>query len=58
MHLYCDNKLAISITQNLVQHDWIKYIEINRYLIREKIDTDIIYIPLHAHQFSVKRCAN
>jgi len=23
--LYCDNKLAISITHNMVQHDWIKH---------------------------------
>jgi len=33
MGLACDNKPAISITHNPVQHDRIKYIEIDRHYI-------------------------
>ena len=40
--LYCDNKAAIDIANNLVQHDRTKYIEINRYFIKEKLDARII----------------
>jgi len=30
--LYCDNKSAITIAHNLVQHDRTKHIEVDRYL--------------------------
>lgn len=36
MKLYCDNKSAISIAHNLVQHDRTKHIEIDRHFIKEK----------------------
>lgn len=29
MKLYCDNKSAIHIAHNLVQHDWTKIIEVD-----------------------------
>ncbi|XP_059640054.1 uncharacterized mitochondrial protein AtMg00810-like [Cornus florida] len=35
--LYCDNKSAISIVANPVQHDRTKHIEVDRHFIREKI---------------------
>lgn len=35
MTLYCDNKSAINIDHNLVQHDLMKHIEIDRYFIKE-----------------------
>lgn len=38
MMLYCDNKLIISIAQNIIQHDRIKHIEIDRHFIKEKLD--------------------
>ena len=34
MRLYCDNKSAISITHNPVQHDTTKHIEVDRHFVR------------------------
>ena len=42
VRLYYDNKTAISIVHNLVQHDRTKYIEINQHFIKEKIDEWVI----------------
>lgn len=42
MNLYSDNKAAIEITHNLVQHDRTKHIEVDRYFIKEKIESKII----------------
>lgn len=36
LSLYCDNKGAISIAHNLVQHDRTKHFEMDRLLIKEK----------------------
>ena len=36
MGLVCDNKSAINIVHNPVQHDRIKHIEIDRHFIKEK----------------------
>jgi hypothetical protein len=33
--LYCDNKAAISIVNNPVQHDGTKHVEIDRHFIKE-----------------------
>ena len=43
--LYCDNKSAISIAHNLVQHDRTKYIEVDRHFIKEKLDNVLICTP-------------
>nr|CAN69183.1 hypothetical protein VITISV_004340 [Vitis vinifera] len=46
--LYCDNKVAISISHNPVQHDKIKHIEVDGHFIKEKIEKGTIcmtYIP-------------
>ena len=40
--LYCDNKTAISISRNPVQHDRIKHVEIDRHFIEQKLDRKII----------------
>ena len=48
MGLACDNKSAISIAHNSVQHDRTKHIEIDRQFIKEKLDNGLIvteYIP-------------
>ena len=48
MRLYCDNKSAISIAHNPVQHDRTKHIEVDRHFIKEKLDCGLIctlYIP-------------
>lgn len=42
MRLYCDNKLTISIADNLVQHKKTKHIKVNRHFIKEKLDSGVI----------------
>lgn len=44
-YLNCDNKASISISENPVQHDRTKHIEIDRHFIKEKIDNGIIALP-------------
>ncbi|BAT73097.1 hypothetical protein VIGAN_01055600 [Vigna angularis var. angularis] len=38
MKLYCDNKSAIEIAHNPVQHDRTKHVEIDRHFIKEILD--------------------
>lgn len=45
MSLYCDNKSTISISYNPMQHDRTKYIEVDRYFIRENILCKLICTP-------------
>ncbi|BBH08859.1 hypothetical protein Prudu_021187 [Prunus dulcis] len=37
MNLFCDNKTAIAIAQNLVQHDHTKHVEVDRHFIKQKL---------------------
>ena len=45
MKLYCDNKAAISMAHNPVQHDKTKNVEIDRHFIKEKLESGIICTP-------------
>ena len=43
--LFCDNKAAISISENLVQQDKTKHVEVDRHFIKEKLEGGIIEFP-------------
>ena len=36
---YCDNVATINIANNPIQFDWTKYVEIDRFFIKEKMDS-------------------
>ena len=50
MKLYCDNKSAISIAHNPVQHDRIKHVEVDRHFIKEKLESGLICTPFVSTQ--------
>ena len=45
MNLFCDNKAAIAISHNLVQHDHIKHVEVDRNFIKQNLEERIIQLP-------------
>ena len=45
MQLYCDNRATIDISQNPVQHDCIKHVEVDRHFIKEKLDASLVSFP-------------
>ena len=42
MSLHCDNKAAIEITHNPVQHDCTKHVEVDCHFIKENLDRKVI----------------
>jgi hypothetical protein len=43
--MYCDNKSAITIANNLVQHDRTKRVEVDRHFIKQKLDEKTVIFP-------------
>nr|GFB56223.1 putative ribonuclease H-like domain-containing protein [Tanacetum cinerariifolium] len=43
--IMCDNKAAIQISENPVQHDMTKHVEVDRHFIKEKLEAGIIELP-------------
>ncbi|CAN6689606.1 unnamed protein product [Malus baccata var. baccata] len=50
MKLHCDNKAAIEIAHNPVQHDRTKHVEIDLHFIKEKLDARIIMFPFVGYE--------
>ncbi|GJW20788.1 hypothetical protein Tco_0031410 [Tanacetum coccineum] len=40
--LYCDNKSAIALCCNNVQHSWSKHIDIRHHFIREQVENGVV----------------
>lgn len=49
MRFYCDNKSAINIIHNPVQHDCTEHIEVERHFIKEKLDNGLDLHTLHTY---------
>ncbi|XP_071688768.1 secreted RxLR effector protein 161-like [Rutidosis leptorrhynchoides] len=45
IRIMCDNEAAIKISENPIQHDRTKHIEIDRHFIKEKLEAKIISLP-------------
>ena len=45
MNLFYDNKLAIDISHNLVQHDHTKHVEVDQHFIKQNLEAKIIRFP-------------
>lgn len=41
MVLHCNNKSSINIANNLIQHDCNEHVEIERFLLKKKLDSRI-----------------
>ena len=50
MLLYCDNKAAIAIVNNPVQHDRTKHVEVDRHFIKDHLNQGIINLPFVSSQ--------
>ncbi|BBG92826.1 hypothetical protein Prudu_000668 [Prunus dulcis] len=53
MDLYCDNKAAIAIAHNPVQHDRTKHVEVDLNFIKEKLDAEIVSFPFISSEYQL-----
>ncbi|CAL9012439.1 unnamed protein product [Prunus brigantina] len=53
MDLYCDNKAAIVIAHNPVQHDCTKHVDVDRHFVKEKLDAEIISFPFISFEYQL-----
>jgi hypothetical protein len=56
MKLCCDNKSAISIANNPVQHDRTKHVEIDRLFIKKKLNSGLLELGHVATREQVADC--
>ena len=42
MRLFCNNKVSISIAYNPILHDRTKHVEVDKYCIKEKIESGLV----------------
>lgn len=45
MNLFCDNKAAIAVAHNPVQHDRTKHVEVDRHFLKQKLEDKVIQFP-------------
>lgn len=53
MSLFCDNKAAISVAHDTVQHDRTKHVKIDQHFIKDHIKSESIYIPFIQTKFQL-----
>lgn len=46
MKLYCDNKSTINMAYNLVQHESVKHVEMDKHFIKEKKKSLFFFIDI------------
>ena len=56
MKFWCDNKSAINIANNPVQHDRTKHVEIDRFFIRERIDDGTLCLGFVTSKEEITDC--
>lgn len=45
MKLFCDNKVAINISHNPIQHARMKHIEVTRHVMKQNLEEKIVQFP-------------
>jgi ATP sulfurylase len=56
LKLWCDNKSAINIANNPVQHDRTKHVEIDPFFIKEQLDDGTLKLSHVASREQVADC--